>query len=336
VSTSTPTTRDKILAEGKAVLHSGGQCLLVVASTLDDRFVRAAETILACRGLLVLTGIGKAGHVAQKISATFASTGTPSIYLHPGDALHGDLGRVGKGDVVFALSNSGKSSEIVRLIQPVRSIGAPILALTSDALSPLGTEADVSLTFDAPEEAGHLGLAPTTSTTAMLALGDALAMAVLSQRDFSPEKFARFHPAGSLGRSLMHVSEVMRQGDRNPVLGQDKPLIEALKVMSGTPGRPGAVSLTDAGGRLVGFYTDGDFRRHVELHSDQHDFGFMKKPVREFMTHGPLTITADRLVGEATRILRERKVDQLPVIDDQGFPLGLLDVQDLLEVKVLG
>jgi arabinose-5-phosphate isomerase len=333
VNTSTP--RERILAEGKTVLRSGGQCLLVMASNLGDRFVAAVETILACQGMVILTGIGKTGHVAQKISATLASTGTPSIYLHPGDALHGDLGRVSAKDVVLALSNSGASSEIIRLIQPIKSIGTPILAVTSDAESPLAREADVALCYDAPEEAGHLGLAPTTSTTLMLALGDALAMAALSQRNFSPAEFARFHPGGALGRSLLRVGDVMRCGEKNPRIREDAPLFEALKVMSGTPGRPGAVSVVDARGRLVGFYTDGDFRRQVEqLLADSGSA--LKRPIREFMTHGPTTTTPDRLVGEATRILRERKVDQLPVVDENGAPVGLLDVQDLLEVKVLG
>lgn len=340
---SQPEGGERTLSEGREVLRAAARCLGGMADQLDESFVQAVELLLGCQGQVVLTGIGKAGIIAAKISATLASTGTPSIFLHPVDALHGDLGRVGPQDVVLALSNSGTTNEITRLIQPVRSIGAPILAITAEAASVLASEADVCLCFGKTDEAGHLGLAPTTSTTAMLALGDALAMAVLSRRHLSPEEFARYHPAGALGRSLMRVEDVMRQGERNPVGNETQPLFEILRVMSETPGRPGAASLVDGQGRLTGFYTDGDFRRNMEAFlqraeqsEGQDDPAFLRRPVAEFMTRDPRTIRADQLVGEAVRWLSEWKIDQLPVVDDNHLPIGLIDVQDLLGARILG
>ncbi len=325
----------KSLEEGRAVLAAASRCLAQVASQLDQRFCRAVDLIVGLRGSLVLTGVGKAGHVASKVSATFASTGTPSIYVHPTDALHGDLGRIGASDVLLALSNSGASAEIVRLVTPVRSIGAKLIAITSDAGSALAKEADVALTYGPVAEAGHLGLAPTTSTTALLAIGDALAMAVLARKNLTPAEFARFHPGGSLGRSLMRVHEVMRKDDRNPVVADTATVLDALHAMTKTPGRPGAVSVTGANGALVGFYTDGDFRRQCESLPEGGVASFFRRPLCEFMTKNPRTIGPDQLLSEARRLLREMKIDQLPVIDDAHRPIGLIDVQDVLDVQVI-
>lgn len=324
-----------VLAEGRKVLLAAAECLAGLADRLGGPFVRAVEMVLRCPGKVVVTGIGKAGHVGTKISATLASTGTPSIFLHPTDALHGDLGRVQAEDVALVLSNSGSSREVIELLPPLRSIGASVLAITGDERSPLAREADCTLCYGRHEEAGRLGLAPTTTTTAMQALGDALAMAVLSQRPFTPAQFARYHPAGALGRSLLRVADVMRKGERNPVAPSDAPVHEVLRVMTETPGRPGAASLVGEDGRIEGFYTDGDFRRLVEQAAQGGRFEFLARPIREFMTKDPLTIQPDRLVAEAMRLLRERKVDQLPVVDDSGRPVGLLDVQDVLEARVL-
>lgn len=331
-------TRDEgseTLQEGRLVLRAAADSLAALAEDLDESFVRAVESVLDCSGQVVTTGIGKAGHVATKISATLASTGTPSVYLHPADAIHGDLGRLGEEDLVMALSNSGSSEELVQLIPPIRSIGATLLAVTSDSDSPLAREADICLLFRPMDEAGHLGLAPTTSTTAMQCLGDALAMAVLSQRDFTPEEFARYHPGGALGRSLMRVSDVMRQGNKNPIASEESSLLEVLQVMTTTPGRPGAAAITDTNGSLTGFYTDGDFRRTVEEGLAEWGAELLEQPIDKFMTRDPLTIQGDRLVAEAMRLLRERKIDQLPVVDQENRPIGLLDVQDLLDVKVV-
>lgn len=335
-----PNGSPKILDEGRRVLRAGAVCLGALADGLDRSFVAAVRQLLDCRGKVVLSGIGKAGIIANKISGTLASTGTQSIYVHPSDALHGDLGRILPEDVVLFLSNSGASEELVRLIQPIRSIGAAILAITSSPDSVLAREADVALTFGRLNEAGHLGLAPTTSTTAMLALGDALAMGVLAERHFSPAEFARYHPGGALGRALLRVDEVMRRGDRNPVARDSQPLLEVLDVMSATKGRPGAASLVDGQGRLTGFYTDGDFRRHMEKLVESGEArsvaAFFGTSIGELMTRDPRTIGAERLAAEAMRVMRELKIDQLPVVDAERRPVGLIDVQDLLDVRLLG
>ena len=329
-------TAEAALEEGRQVLRAAADGLNALADRLDESFVQAVDRVLASGGQVVTTGIGKAGHVASKLSATLASTGTPSIYLHPSDALHGDLGRVRADDVVLAFSNSGSSRELVDLIPPLRSIGATLITVTGRTGSPLASEADVTLCYGRLDEAGRLGLAPTTSTTVMQALGDALAMAILSRRAFSPAEFARYHPGGALGRSLLRVEDVMRSGDRNPVASDSAPVSKVLEEMSTTPGRPGAASLVDDDGRLSGFYTDGDFRRQVEEASDGGRFEFLARPIRDFMTKNPKTITPDRLAHEGMRTMRESKIDQVPVVDDEGRPVGLLDVQDLLDVRVLG
>lgn len=328
--------RDSILEEGRQVLLAAARSLRAMADGLDDSFVQAVDSVLGCGGKVVTTGIGKAGHVAAKLSATLASTGTSSLYLHPSDALHGDLGRVRAEDVVLLLSNSGASRELVELLPPLRSIGAKLVAVTAEPGNPIALEADVSLCFGRHDEAGTLGLAPTTSTTAMQALGDALAMAVLSRRAFSPAEFARYHPGGALGRSLLRVVDVMRTGERNPVASQESPLSEVLRQMSSTPGRPGATSLVDADGKLTGFYTDGDFRRQIEEARGDDALSFFARPIHELMTRRPKTIAPDRLAHEGMRTMREAKIDQLPVVDSAGRPIGLLDVQDLLDVRVLG
>jgi arabinose-5-phosphate isomerase len=322
--------------EGRRVLLSAAVHLERTARALDERFARAVSMIATARGTLVTTGIGKAGHVARKVSATFASTGTESIYLHPSDAVHGDLGRVGKDDVVVMLSNSGMSDELIRLLSPIRGIGAKVVALTGDCDSVLGREADVCIAFGQVSEAGRHGLAPTTSTTVLQALGDALAMAVLAQREFSPSDFARYHPAGKLGRSLMRVSDVMRRGDANPLASAHESVFEVLRRMDSTPGRPGAVSVVGQDGKLVGFYTHGDFCRQSERAIGARDTDFFTSPISMHMTQDPLTISEDRLVAEAMRLLRERRIDQLPVVDAVGKPIGLVDVQDLLDIKVFG
>jgi arabinose-5-phosphate isomerase len=332
----TTNDQERVLSEGKAVLHAASSALARLANELGAPFTDAARRILDCKGQLVCTGIGKAGHIALKASATFASTGTLSIFLHPTEAVHGDLGRVRAQDVVLVFSNSGTSAELVRLVQPLRSIGATLVVVTGKASSPLGAEADVCLCYGDVEDAGHLGLAPTTSTTVMLALGDALAMAVLQARGFSPAEFARYHPGGALGRSLLRVGDIMRKGDASPRVLPTTPLAQVLHEMTRAPGRPGAVSVVDAGDLLVGFYTDGDFRRNMEAAQSDDDFSFLKRPISEFMTRNPKSARADDLVGEAMRLLREKKIDQVPVVDERGVLVGLVDVQDLLDVKVVG
>jgi len=274
--------------------------------------------------------MGKPGFVAQKISATLASTGTPSLFVHPAEAAHGDLGRIARDDVVFALSNSGETEELTRLLPGLKKIGAKIVAITKDGNNSLARGADLVVEIGDVEEACPMGLAPTASTAVLLAVGDALAMTVLANRAFDKEEYALFHPGGKLGRGLMKVGELMRQGTANPVIAATAPLSAAVAVMTETAGRPGAASVVDAAGRLVGIFTDGDLRRLVE--HGQTDFS---KPVSSAMGHDPRRVKPDLLVTEAAHVMRKARIDQVPVVDDDGKPVGLLDVQDLLAAKIL-
>jgi len=327
---------DKDILDGaRALLAAEAAALGMLGEVLDADFVRGVRLLAACEGRVVATGVGKAGIIARKIAGTLASTGTPSDYLHPGDALHGDLGRVTRRDVVLALSNSGTTEELLRLVGPLKDLGVPLLVLTADALSPLGRHADVVLDYGRVTEACPLGLAPTTSTTVMLALGDALAMAVLSERNFTPEEFARFHPAGNLGRSLMRVEEVMRKGDRLPLVPLGTSLVQAIERMTSTPGRPGAVLVVRPDGTFAGLYTDGDLRRNLLAARKAGSFDMLTRPVDELMTAAPTTVRPGALVGEALRLLRERQIDQLPVVDESRRAVGLLDIQDLLAIRAL-
>jgi len=316
------------LERAREVLRTEARAILAAADRLGEDFSRAVSLILECRGRLVVTGMGKAGLVGQKISATFASTGTPSLFLHPAEAYHGDLGRVLNEDLVLALSYSGETEEIVRLLPALRQIGARILAATSSRASTLGKNADLVLELGRIEEACPLGLAPSATTAVLLALGDALAFCVLEARGFDKEKFALFHPGGELGRRLMKVCDVMRSGARNPVVSEDTPLPEAITRITGA--RAGAAAVVDAAGRLSGIFTDGDFRRLMGR-----DPSRISCRIGEVMTHHPVTIAPDRLASEALRILREKKIDEIPVVNGRGEPIGMLDVQDLLEVGIV-
>lgn len=326
---------DKDILDGaRALLGAEAEALGLLREVLDADFIRAVRLLAACEGRVVTTGAGKAGIIARKIAGTLASTGTPSDYLHPGDALHGDLGRVTRRDVVLALSNSGTTEELLRLVGPLKDLGVPLLVITADARSPLGRHADVVLDYGRVTEACPLGLAPTTSTTVMLALGDAVAMAVLSERNFTPEEFARFHPAGNLGRSLMRVEEVMRKGEALPLLPSGSTLAQAVERMTSTPGRPGAVLVVRPDGTFLGIYTDGDLRRGL-LQARTDGWTMLDRPIDEFMTATPTTVRPSALVGEALRLLRDRKIDQLPVVDEARRAVGLLDIQDLLAIRAL-
>ncbi|HET8538747.1 MAG TPA: KpsF/GutQ family sugar-phosphate isomerase [Anaeromyxobacter sp.] len=316
-----------LLEHGRTVLAA--EAAAIQAVRLDEHFAEAVRWILSCKGRVVVTGMGKPGFVAQKISATLASTGTPSLYVHPAEAAHGDLGRIAKDDLVIALSNSGETEELLRLLPPLKKIGARIVAITKDRVNPLARGADLALAIGNVEEACPMGLAPTASTAVLLAVGDALAMSVLAVRPFDREEYALFHPGGKLGRGLMKVHELMRGAEANPVVREDAPLSAAVAVMTETPGRPGATSVVDAAGRLVGIFTDGDLRRLVE-HGET-DFA---RPVAAAMGRNPRTVRPDALVVDAARILRQARIDQVPVVDAEGRPVGLLDVQDLLAAKI--
>ena len=323
--------RQDLVEYAREVIRAEAEAVSQVAGRLNGEFARAAELVLACRGRVVVTGMGKPGFIAQKLSATFSSTGTPSLYLHPAEALHGDLGRLMPGDVVLALSNSGETDEIVRLLPSLRRLGAPIIAMTGGPRNSLAEAADIVLEIGPVPEACPLGLAPTASTVALLAMGDALAMAVQHRRGFSPEQFASLHPGGALGRQFLRVREVMRTGARNPTVRADTSLRDTVGVMTRTEGRPGAASVIDARGKLVGIFTDGDLRRLVQL--GEMDFS---RPVSSVMGKNPRTVSPDDLAQTAAELMRGTEVDQLPVVDAEGRPVGLLDVQDLLAARLLG
>jgi arabinose-5-phosphate isomerase len=320
---------DALIALGRSVLEDESRAVSAAAKLLNGDFTRAARLIASAKGRLVVSGMGKAGFVAQKISATFASTGTPSLFLHPADAVHGDLGRIAKQDVLLALSHSGETEEMIRLLQPAKQMGATVLAVTASKQSTLAKGADLAIEMGRWEEAGT-GLAPTTSTTVMLAIGDALAVCVVKLRGFTEEEFRQFHPAGSLARRLMRVHEVMRQNEMLPVAMASASLSQVIALMTKTPGRPGAAIVVDARGRLVGLFTDGDLRRLVEGGAPD-----LSAPVERVMTRRPKTVAADLHVTEAARVLREFAIDQVPVVDEADRPIGLLDVQDLLALRLI-
>src|SRR5438309_10553405 len=315
----------------RGVVRAEAAAIEQLRSRIDGDFSEAVERILACSGRVVVTGMGKPGFIAQKISATFASTGTPSLFLHPAEALHGDLGRLVPGDLVVALSNSGETEEILRLLPALKRLGAPIIAVTGGQERSLADRADVVLEIGPVPEACPLGLAPTASTVALLAMGDALAMAVQHRRGFSPEQFASLHPGGALGRQLLRVRDVMRTGPRNPTVRSDTSLRETAGVMTRTEGRPGAASVVDGQGKLIGIFTDGDLRRLVQ--SGEVDF---TRPVSAVMGKSPRVVGPDDLAIAAAAMLRDIQVDQLPVVDADGRPVGLLDIQDLLAARLLG
>ena len=321
--------RERALVEyGRTVIAAEAAAISLVA--LDARFATAVEWMLACRGRVVVTGMGKPGFIAQKISSTLASTGTPSHFLHPAEAAHGDLGRVAREDVVLALSNSGETEEILRLLPALKRIGARLVALTRDDANPLARGADLVLPIGAVEEACPMGLAPTASTMALLALGDALAMTLLKNKPFDREEYALYHPGGKLGRGFMKVREVMRAGEANPLVHEVATLADAVAVMTKTPGRPGACTVVDAAGKLVGVFTDGDLRRLFEAGRIELD-----APLARVMSRHPRTVRPEALVADAARVLRQARIDQVPVVDASNRPVGLLDVQDLLAARVL-
>ncbi|MDD4891793.1 MAG: KpsF/GutQ family sugar-phosphate isomerase [Phycisphaerae bacterium] len=330
----------------RQVLAAEADAVRSLVGRVDGGFSRAAELFVACgsaggAGTVVTTGIGKAGLVAQKISATLASTGTCSTFLHPVEAVHGDLGRLRKGDVLLALSQSGETEEIVRLVNVVRKLSVPLVSITASADSTLGRHSEVVLAIGQLAEACPLGLAPTASTTAMLALGDALALVVIQMRNFTPAQFAEFHPGGQIGRQLMRVEEAMgfRKGVNLPLfdrkvtvrqtLGQPAPAKVQKNLRSLR--RPGAVLLTDAAGRLSGIFTDSDLRRLL----NEGDESVLDQPVERFMIPNPKRIAAGQLVSAAMAIINQYRIDELPVVDANDQPVGLIDVQDIVALKLL-
>ncbi len=319
----------------RQTLRSEGQAILDLASLVDDSFSKAASMIYECCGQVVLTGIGKAGLIARKISATFASTGTRSIFLHPVEALHGDLGRLRRGDVVVALSHSGSTEEIVSLVDHIKGRGANLIALTSSVDSPLGRYSDVTIAYGKVEEACPHKLAPTVSTSCMLALGDALALTVMQMCSFSPEDYAAFHPGGELGRKLLKVEDAMivrTQDDRLKVFDESMTLGEALAGAEEGGRRVGAMLLVGPDKKLSGILTDADLRR-VIVGGD--GLGALAKPVSKFMGRDPRHVHLGELASKALAIINEYRIDELPVLDDKGRPVGVIDVQDLIGIKTV-
>ncbi|MCX5694000.1 MAG: KpsF/GutQ family sugar-phosphate isomerase [Candidatus Omnitrophica bacterium] len=318
-----------VIKRAKEVLEIEAQAIRLLKTRLGKGFIKAVELILKCKGRVVVSGMGKTGIIAQKFSATLASTGTPSLFLHTAEAIHGDLGKVTGDDIIIILSNSGSTEEMKQLLPILKKIGAPIISLTGNSKSVLAKYSDVVLDVSVKKEACPLGLAPTASTTATLAMADALAVCLLERKGFKEKDFAFFHPGGALGRRLLlSVQDIMRQGAANAIVGEDKLVAEVL--LSITRARSGSAIVVDKRGKLKGIFTDGDLRRHLAS-----DKNLPARPIHEVMTKNPTVVSKDMLAAEAMRILQDKKIDEVPVVDKFMHPIGLLDVQDLLKAGLI-
>ncbi len=322
------TSAQRLVLRAQEVLRIEADAITGLIDRIGAPFARACDLILGCRGRVVVSGMGKSGHIARKLAATLASTGTPAFFVHPAEASHGDLGMVTRDDVFIALSNSGRTDELLAILTPVRRQGALLIAMTGDETSPLARAADVHLDARVDKEACPLNLAPTASTTAALALGDALAVALLDARGFGAEDFARSHPGGSLGRRLLtHVRDVMRTGDAVPKVATGSSLTAAVLEVSRK--RMGMTTVVDASGALAGVFTDGDLRRLLEHTSTLGDL-----IIDEVMSRTPSTVQADDLAVQAVKLMEDRRITQLPVLDGQGRLAGALHLHDLLLARV--
>jgi arabinose-5-phosphate isomerase len=322
-------SEDAALAMAREVLEIEARAVSDLIGKLDRRFAQAVETVLNCRGRVVVSGIGKSGHIARKIASTLASTGTPAFFVHPAEASHGDLGMIARDDVFIALSNSGESDELLAIVPLLKRQGAKLVAMTGNPQSALAREADVHLYAGAEKEACPLNLAPTASTTAALALGDALALALMQARGFTRDEFAAAHPGGALGRKLLtHVRDVMRTGENAPRVAESASALEGMLEIS--RGRMGMTTVLDAHGRVSGIFTDGDLRRSLEKGVD-----LRRATIADVMTRGPRTIGPGKLAAEAVEIMERFKVNQLIVVDDDQKLLGALNMHDLFRAKVL-
>ena len=311
------------------VLAIEAQAVAALAERLDPEFRRAVDLILAGHGRVIVSGIGKSGHVGRKIAATMASTGTPAYFVHAAEAAHGDMGMITREDVVIAISNSGENDELLTLVPLIKRQGGRLIAITGNAASKLAREADVHLDARVQEEACPLNLAPTASTTAAMALGDALAVALLDARGFGADDFARSHPGGALGRKLLtHVQDVMRPAAAVPCVGERTPVVEALLAIS--RGGLGMTAVTDGAGKLTGIFTDGDLRRAMEKHGDVRGLA-----VAAAMTPAPRTIEPQRLAVEAIEMMERHRINQLLVVDGVGTLVGALNMHDLFLAKVV-
>jgi arabinose-5-phosphate isomerase len=313
----------------RRVLQIEAQAVSALGERLGDDFLRAVELILDCRGRVIVCGLGKSGHIGRKIAATLSSTGTPAYFVHAAEAVHGDLGMITHNDILIAISNSGENDELLIIVPLIKRQGGLLIAITGNPASSLAQEADVHLDAGVKEEACPLNLAPTASTTAALALGDALAVALLDARGFGAEDFARSHPGGALGRRLLtHIRDVMRPLANVPTVAEDLPIVEVLASI--TNGGMGMVAVHDAKGMISGIFTDGDLRRAMQKLGD-----LRTTPVAQAMTHHPRTISPGRLAIEGVQLMEEHKITQLLVIDDNGKLCGAVNMHDLFRAKVV-
>ncbi len=319
----------RALELAREVISIEAAAVKALTERVNENFLHALNIILSCEGRVIVSGMGKSGHIARKIAATMASTGTPAYFVHPGEASHGDLGMITAEDVFIALSYSGESDELLTIVPVIKRQGAKLISMTGNPRSSLAREADVHLDAAVAKEACPLGLAPTASTTAALALGDALAVALLDAKGFGESDFARSHPGGSLGRRLLtHVRDVMRSGDRIPAIGEDALLAEAVLEISRKG--LGATAIVDSQQRVLGIYTDGDLRRTLEKR-----LNFNTTPIREVMSRNPHTIGPDALAAEAVQLMELYNISQMLVVDADKKLIGALNMLDLLHAKVI-
>jgi len=322
-------TDSSLQALGRAVIETEAAGISALAERIDDNFVKACHYILECEGRVIVLGMGKSGHIGGKIAATLASTGSPAFFVHPGEASHGDLGMITAKDVVLALSNSGETDELLTILPLIKRLGVPLIAFTGKPASTLAREASVNIDVSVAQEACPLGLAPTSSTTAALAMGDALAIALLEVRGFTAQDFALSHPGGSLGRRLLLlVSDIMHGGDKIPKVREDAPLTEALLEISRKG--LGMTAVVDAQDRLIGLFTDGDLRRTLDHGIDVHG-----TRISQVMTHGCKTIMPDHLAAEALQLMEKHKINGLLVVDHDDRLVGAFNMHDLLRAKVV-
>ncbi|MAR89873.1 MAG: KpsF/GutQ family sugar-phosphate isomerase [Pseudomonadota bacterium] len=317
------------IASARRVIDIEANATLALKDRINEQFLRACDLILQCRGRVIVTGMGKSGHIGNKIAATLASTGTPAFFVHPGEASHGDLGMITGEDVVIGISNSGKTEEVLSILPVIRRKGAPLISMTGDAGSPLATRADTHLDISVKEEACPLGLAPTASTTASLVMGDALAVALLEARGFTADDFALSHPGGSLGRRLLLlVEDIMHVGDKVPLIGQGITISRALLEMSSKG--LGMTGITGDNGELVGIFTDGDLRRMLDQGMD-----IQATRIEDVMSRNPKTIHPHTLAVEALNLMDKSKITALMVVDHNRRPVGALNMHDLLRAGVM-
>ena len=317
------------LTLAREVLNIEAAAVQALSARLDDNFLRALDVILCCEGRVIVSGMGKSGHVARKIASTLSSTGTPAYFVHPGEASHGDLGMITSEDVIIALSYSGESQELLTIVPVIKRQGAKLISMTGNPVSSLAKVADVHLNAAVDKEACPMGLAPTASTTAALALGDALAVALLDAKGFGAEDFARSHPGGNLGRRLLtHVSDIMRSGERLPMVSLSATLGDAILEISKKG--VGMTAIVDAGQHVLGIYTDGDLRRTLAKKLD-----FNATPVRDVMSDHPRCIGPNSLAAEAVQMMEQYNISQMLVVDEQNKLVGALNMHDLLHAKVI-